>query len=86
MHPTEELEKAIAEAIASIISDDQKPFVLGNHVTVAETASESGPGLVVLAPVMTPSRLSLLVKAIDHIVTRFLVDAVVDEGGDPDGA
>ena len=84
MNPQAQLETAVAAAAEERLADDAKPFVLGNYIAVAETASATGPGLIVLAPVMTPEHLRMLTRAVDLIVSHFWVEDPTDEGEDVD--
>ena len=80
----DQLSQAIGDAAIAAVAGDDESVVIGDHITVVETMAEHDQGLVILAPYLTPAHVSLLARAIDHLVARFVpapaTDSVEMEG------
>lgn len=82
-------ESALAAAVDHAVSDDARPYIMGDHVSIVETMSGDGQGMVLIAPSMTQAHLLLLIRAVDVIARHFLAHSVEEgssEQGDADAA
>jgi hypothetical protein len=89
MNPNPHLGQAHAEAVADALPEGAHPFVIGDHICVLETLSESGTGLVILAPALTPRHMALLANALAQIIEHSVESPIEHESnmeGEADAA